>query len=1386
MEQKQKQSPVGTFKIGGISVEFPYKPYGSQLAYMGKVVATLERAQRQGHCHALLESPTGTGKSLALLCATLAWQQQHSSKIANLQAQPPPSQSLPAQPPRPPPPPPTPSQAENALVMGGGFIPEQTQSGVAAAAGESQQAASGVDNGAERKPKVPTIFYASRTHSQITQVIREYRKTAYRVPMAVLASRKHYCTNKRVCSKKNVDEECKLLLRDTEQSCQQFKYAYKVKYHESLKKGGCNEVHDIEDLVKVGHMVKGCSYFAARDMALSARLVFCPYSYILNPIIRRAMEVDVKGDIVILDEAHNIEDMCREAGSLDVEENVLDALQSELGQLSLIEGVVNIYQPLLDMVQGLLHWIRQKSNNLVKREFERYCSCWTGDKALRELQAAGISQDHFPILEQCATQAIKAASDPEKDGVHLSGLSASTLEGLFSSLSYFFSQNGRSAFDYQLCLQKYVKRDDGMSVKGWTHSFNLWCLNPAVVFKEIAKASLSVILTSGTLSPLNSFASELGVPFEICMEAPHVINMDSQVWAASVAAGPQCVPLNASYKTADGYEFQDALGAVLEEICKIVPDGTLIFFPSYKLMDKLCNRWKATGQWIRLNSQKTIFVEPRGNQDDFEPVLSGYYRAICGEKKGIVRKVKNAHKQVPKYGNSKDECHHRSNGGAAFLAVCRGKVSEGIDFADENARAVVVVGIPFPNKKDIQVELKKQYNDTYKSSKNLLSGDQWYCQQAFRTLNQAVGRCIRHRLDFGAIILLDERFKRARNLEYMSKWLRSSIRQFDNFGESLEGLRDFFSRYQDQKPEILTGHNLITKCLLMDDSDLLICKENSSVPNVKASAKEVTENVTHKIEDFFSSRRSKKDNSITQKVKSARDSIEKIDYPGDANTRKNEYSITKPAIQVEDDFSDGEDHFDSNQIIQKHSKYFKQSSLQETIGIESSLQETIDIESTLKIEDPSTKINLSSTHFSSLNEAESVQVCQVETARQAVAANGSSQVSLASPCLVNGSTSLVYGERFNASNLTPSRGSEGEFVSNHYTSTSVGMSGSNSCRKKRSPIRCQLDCERKTLLFGQLTESNNLHQQDQVECSMSPQNKVISCQKIGNLCSGGNALSPLDSQCESTFFSSSTARSTVVESLDCGDNGGGVMVQTESIQSSDLRTTKPVPDSSLCSSPEHKYKLTAVASKDIAEKTYSISCKFCGKFFGLPEKHFRVRCTVASLSKSYVSGLANGQQDRQSNVDTFQDRPAVTPVIISDIACLNPLFTRSGSKQCSLTSRSADDKRESVWVEQDGCVFRALFCPRCEASKISVGVHVVATDVSNMSLLGKVIFLRDHVKLIDAEPSVSREVHEHQNNINVSNAVDVSSIEDYSYNSNPKRARYFSTARTKLKLPKKD
>ena len=46
------------------------------------------------------------------------------------------------------------------------------------------------------------------------------------------------------------------------------------------------------------------------------------------------------------------------------------------------------------------------------------------------------------------------------------------------------------------------------------------------------------------------------------------------------------------------------------------------------------------------------------------------------------------------------------------MAVFRGKISEGIDFSDRYARAVLIVGIPYPSFADVRVKLKKAHLDS--------------------------------------------------------------------------------------------------------------------------------------------------------------------------------------------------------------------------------------------------------------------------------------------------------------------------------------------------------------------------------------------------------------------------------------------------------------------------------------------------------------------------------------------------------------------------------------------------------------------------------------------------------------------------------------------------
>jgi hypothetical protein len=115
--------------------------------------------------------------------------------------------------------------------------------------------------------------------------------------------------------------------------------------------------------------------------------------------------------------------------------------------------------------------------------------------------------------------------------------------------------------------------------------------------------------------------------------------------------------------------------------------------------------------------------------------------------------------------------------------------------------------VPYPNVKDIEIELKRKYNN---GKPQLIKGDAWYTQQAFRAVNQAIGdpppplfaasralnlkgRCIRHVKDYGAVLFLDDRFAPPSALANLSKWVRAVSRVYPTFDDALASLRQFYA-----------------------------------------------------------------------------------------------------------------------------------------------------------------------------------------------------------------------------------------------------------------------------------------------------------------------------------------------------------------------------------------------------------------------------------------------------------------------------------------------------------------------------------------------------------------------------------------------------------------
>lgn len=136
-------------QLSGVQVAFPHEPYGVQKVFMAQVVKAIDHEE-----NALLEAPTGCGKTLSLLCGALAWQAAAKAKKAAAEQ----------------------AAAEKAAAHKGfdtiqheEDAIEDSQASPSAAAGDNTKRGNSPAP-PEEAVVVPKIYYATRTHSQIAQV----------------------------------------------------------------------------------------------------------------------------------------------------------------------------------------------------------------------------------------------------------------------------------------------------------------------------------------------------------------------------------------------------------------------------------------------------------------------------------------------------------------------------------------------------------------------------------------------------------------------------------------------------------------------------------------------------------------------------------------------------------------------------------------------------------------------------------------------------------------------------------------------------------------------------------------------------------------------------------------------------------------------------------------------------------------------------------------------------------------------------------------------------------------------------------------------------------------------------------------------------------------
>lgn len=138
--------------------------------------------------------------------------------------------------------------------------------------------------------------------------------------------------------------------------------------------------------------------------------------------------------------------------------------------------------------------------------------------------------------------------------------------------------------------------------------FHLTCLDASLAIQPVFERFSSVVITSGTISPLDMYPKMLGFTATV-MESYAMTLTRNCFLPLVITRGSDQVPISSRFEVRNEPAVVRNFGTILIEYCKVVPDGIVAFFPSYLYMEAIVAAWNEMGILNDVWKHKLIFVE---------------------------------------------------------------------------------------------------------------------------------------------------------------------------------------------------------------------------------------------------------------------------------------------------------------------------------------------------------------------------------------------------------------------------------------------------------------------------------------------------------------------------------------------------------------------------------------------------------------------------------------------------------------------------------------------------------------------------------------------------------------------------------------------------------
>jgi DNA excision repair protein ERCC-2 len=424
-----------------------------------------------------------------------------------------------------------------------------------------------------------------------------------------------------------------------------------------------------------------CPFEFSLDLTLWSDCVICDYNYVFDPrVYLKRFFMDNSGDYTFLvDEAHNLVDRAREMFSAQFHKKLLLQLKRD------IKGKDDKLYKVLSKLNTFMLNMKKLCNE------DGYYKQTSEPKDIYNL-----INKLTKILEVWLTKNEK------------SEMYEKLLELYFNSLSFI-----RIAELYDDRYITYVEStEDDVVLK-------IFCLDPSKLLKEASKRGRAVVYFSATLLPILYFKEILGgesEDYHLTLESPFDKNKLNLMISKDIST---------KYKHRENSYLK-----IVEYIYSVISAKSgnyLVFFPSYKYMEEVFNRFAEKHPHTKVSIQSNFMTE-----EEREAFLKNF-------------------------GNSNSE-------NILGFGVLGGIFSEGIDLKGDRLIGAIIIGVGLPMI-CFEREIVKEYYDI----KSNCGYEYSYMYPGMNKVLQAAGRVIRTEEDVGTVLLIDDRFLHERYLRLFPK-----------------------------------------------------------------------------------------------------------------------------------------------------------------------------------------------------------------------------------------------------------------------------------------------------------------------------------------------------------------------------------------------------------------------------------------------------------------------------------------------------------------------------------------------------------------------------------------------------------------------------------------